>query len=246
MCIYIFFFQWGGAIVLTENSRRENKTYRALQIDYTALVDTDRLPEDTSGFTLGSIIDIVRQLFATLIARVTTNLEPQDLIRMIIISDQLDRPISTTLSRVSDFTVETILSRIQTVLQSKDTIVLDEGFTVNVTVVKRPVGSGRNRKAINPEVDRLTKGSITSIRKDSDGVCCAMAILLGKANHDNDPDLPTLRHQKCNMLMRRAYALHAATGVPVGPCGLPEIAVFERHLDVQVIVISTKHKNEVR
>lgn len=245
MCIYIF-FQWGDAIVLTENSRRENKTYKALQIEYSALVDTDHLPEDTSGFTLGSVIDIVRQLFATLITRVTTNLEPQDLIRMIIMSDQLDRPISTTLTRVSDFTVETILSRIQTVLQSKDTIELDEGFTVNVTVVKRPVGSGRNRKAVNPEVDRLKKGSIISIRKDSDGVCCAMSILLGKANHDNDPEWETLRKQSHDLLMRRAHALHAVTGVSVGPCGLPEIAVFERHLNVQVIVISTKYKNEVR
>lgn len=228
-----------------ENRRSENRRFKALQIEYSAMIDTDRLPENVVGARLPDVMDLVRSLFQSLISRATEGLEPQDLIRFVVMTEYLDRPISTVLTRVSDFTVETILSCVQKVLQSKDQIALDEGFTVNVIVVKRPLGAGRNVKVINPEVDGLKKKSIINIKKDDLGVCCAMAIILGKAILTKDPEVRTLQDRRSNVLTRKALALHASTGVPEGPCGFEEITTFERHMDVQVIVISCENMNQV-
>ncbi|KAG8192310.1 hypothetical protein JTE90_002131 [Oedothorax gibbosus] len=141
--------------------------------------------------------------------------------------------------------VEVLLNCITRVLQSKDTITLDEGFFINIVKIRRPVGSGRNRKVVNADVDRLTKGSVITIREDAVGLCCAMAILLGKAIHEQDLDLPTLKKKTCDVLMRKAMKLHADTEVSEGPCGFEEIGNFERFLDVQVIVISSKELQKV-
>ena len=51
--------------------------------------------------------------------------------------------------------------------------------------------------------------------------------------------------QKNTMLLRRALVLHAETSIPEGECELQEIEVFERHLNMQVI-ISTAALNKIK
>lgn len=72
-----------------------------------------------------------------------------------------------------------------------------------------------------------------------------MAIFLGKAILENHKDLPTLRRRTNDLLLRKAIQLHASAGIPEGSCGFNEIALFERHLDVQIIVIGPENIKEV-
>ncbi|GBM88632.1 hypothetical protein AVEN_182806-1 [Araneus ventricosus] len=131
--------------------------------------------------------------------KATANLEPQDLIRLVLMSEQ------TYLMRVSDMSVESFLGRVLHVLQSKEEVKLDEAFTVNNVIIRRPVGGGRNRRVFIPEEDRIRKSSVIHItNKDDLNVCCAKAILLGKAFLENDPQLNTLRKQSCDLLTRKA------------------------------------------
>ncbi|GFY74898.1 uncharacterized protein TNIN_225431 [Trichonephila inaurata madagascariensis] len=58
-------------------------------------------------------------------------------------------------------------------------------------------------------------------------------------------DLRSLREKDCCLLQRHAIALHQKTGVPQGPCGFEEIALFEQYLKIQVIVVSTTALNQV-
>ncbi|GBN11555.1 hypothetical protein AVEN_246253-1 [Araneus ventricosus] len=51
-------------------------------------------------------------------------------------------------------TVESFLGR---VLQSKEEVKLDEGFSVNNVIIRRLVGGGRNRRVFIPEEDRIRK-----------------------------------------------------------------------------------------
>lgn len=242
---FFFFFQIDGAIILIEKKRRKQVRFGAEEISYTAMVDTDRLPENARGMTLGSIIDVVRQLFNRLLTMATANLEPHDLIRFVIFSDELDLPISTMLRQVSEMTVETILSCVMKVLQSKKNIRLDEAFSIDVVTVKRPRGGAGHMRPINPDVCRLNKRSIVSIEDAGTHLCCAMALLLGKAYLENDPDWRTLIKKDCTLLQRRAMHLHRVTGVPEASCGSIEISIFERYLDIQAIVIGPDNIKEV-
>lgn len=194
--------------------------------------------------SLGQIISLVKALFQKIIDSATVGLDDKDYIRICVFHDRLDKPISTGKLEIRSMTVESIMSRIMKVIQSKEDIALDEGFSVDVAVIRRPRGGAR--KKINVvDVDRLKKRSIHSILEDEYGVCCAKAILLALVFVDGDPEIETLRHPRNTVLLRRALALHEATKIPVGPCGLQEIEEFEKYLKVQVVVISTAALNKV-
>ncbi|KFM58679.1 hypothetical protein X975_07314, partial [Stegodyphus mimosarum] len=206
----------------------------------------ERLPLNVQGVPMVRMPDTVRELFQQLIRRTTTDLGPSDLIRFCIQADGLDKPISTSLMSVSSFTVEKILAAVMKVLQSKDKIELDVGFTVDVITIKRPVGAGRNRKVINISVDRLSKSSILAIPYDDEGLCCAKAIVYALAHLNKDTRaINALRDRRNPTLMNRTRELHLDANVPLGPCTFTEIAIFKEHLDTQIAVFSSDNLNRV-
>ncbi|KAG8173354.1 hypothetical protein JTE90_011604 [Oedothorax gibbosus] len=232
------------AIVLSEKRRRRNPRFNVEEVSYDALVDCDRIPQSSRGMPLISIIEVVRLLFHVLLMRATVDMDPHDMIRFILFADELDRPISTCLMQVSQMTVEVLFAAVLKVLQSKSTIKLDEGFAIEVVKIRRPRGGARNARPVNPNVDRLKKTSVFAIDDEGTHLCCAMSLILGKAIIENDADLPTLRKRANKLLMRKAMQLHTTAGVPEGPCGFSEIAIFERHLNIQVIVIGPENIKE--
>ncbi|GFU31440.1 uncharacterized protein NPIL_147201 [Nephila pilipes] len=201
-----------SAFRIVEKCRRPNKKFNSEEAIFQVIVDPDRWLMSNGAPTIGQTTDAIRTLFETLLRRVTSSLEPTDLMRVIIFSDHLDRPISTHLMLVSEMSVEKIMACAVKVLQSKSEVRLDEGFNVEIITIRRPVGS---------------------------------AILLAIAEVEKDADLKSLRRKDCDLLKRRAIALHQKTGVPQGPCGFEEIALFEQNLKMQVVVISTTASNQV-
>ncbi|XP_035232165.1 uncharacterized protein LOC118203959 [Stegodyphus dumicola] len=192
------------------------------------------------------IPDTVRELFEQLIRRTTADLGPSDLIRFCIQAEGLDKPISTSLMTVSTLTVEKILAAVMKVLQSKDKIELDTGFSVDVITIRRPVSVGRNRKVIIISVDRLSKRSILAIPYNEEGLCCAKAIVYALAHLKKDSSaINALRNHRRPTLMNRARQLHLDANVPLGPCTFAEIAIFEDHLDTQIAVFSSENLNRV-
>lgn len=228
--------QIDNALIIREKSRRSFKKFPVQQITFEARVDINKLPQSS----LDDVVNLVKRLFDNLLERTTENLNGQDQIRFVFLCDRLDRPISTGLVRVDEITVERLLSTILKVLQSNEEIFLDESFRIDVITVRNPVGGGRCNKFLNVKIDALKKRSVLSVEIDDDyNVCCAKAIVLGKAHIEKDDDFKTLKRKDCNLLLRKALALHAAAGVPEGICGFDEIRVFEDHLDLQIVVIST-------
>lgn len=189
----------------------------------------------------------LKVLFRNLLTRGTEGLRPTDLIRICIQAVGLDKPISTSLMPVSSLTVEKVLSTVMKVLQSKEEIRLDEGFTADVLTIRRDVGAGGQRKKItNVEVDRLTKRSVLSIPSDDQGLCCAKAIVYALAHLHNDRSaIKSLQDRERPALTNRALQLFKAAGITPGPCTYEEIAVFEEHLNVQIVVFSTANLNKV-
>ncbi|XP_042900957.1 uncharacterized protein [Parasteatoda tepidariorum] len=238
--------QLNDAIILEPLHQRENHRYQASERIYRARIDVDKLPSDLIDRPLITAKEAVRDLFRLLMDRTFNNLKPTDLVRFCIQADGLDKPISTTLMPVSEFTLEKLLSVVLKVLQSKDKIKLDSGFLVDVITVRRDVGAGRHLKVINADVDRLRKSSIITIDFDNEGLCCAKAILRAIAHVDQDKKaINTLRDKRRPALLNRARKLHEDAGVSIGPCTYREIAVFENYLDTQIVVFSTTNSNRM-
>lgn len=238
--------QLNAAIILQEHRRRRNANFNAEEITYRARIDPDLIPDSVAGVPMRTIVDIVRELFEELLRRTTEDLAPTDLIRFYIEADGLDRPISTTLMPVADFTVEKILSAVMKVLQSKTEIQIDNGFLVDVITIRRDVGAGKNRKVINIEVDRLRMKSVFAVPIDPQGLCCAKAIVYALAHLRGDTTaINAIRRPTRPALLNRAKELHEAAGVPLGPCTYKEIATFEDHLNVQIVVFSAEAMNRV-
>lgn len=150
--------------------------------------------------------------------------------------------------RVSQLTVEKILSAVMKVLQSKSEIRLDISFTVDIITIQVDVGGGKgNQKVNNISFDRLRKRSILSIPVDNQGLCCSKAIVFALAHLNNDRrGINAMRDRRRPALLSRAKQLHVDAGVPVGPCTYAEIQIFESFLDVQIVVISSENLNKVR
>ena len=240
-----FIFQLSDAISLELRTRRRIAKYRGEEVTYRASIDTSRLPQHLQDNSIVATIECVKQLFENLKDRCTEDLRPSDLIRICIQANGLDKPISTCLIPVSSLTVEKLMSTVMKVLQSKEEIKLDDGFTVDVITIRRDVGAGR-RKLINVEIDRLEKRSIISVPTDNEGLCCAKSIVYALAYLENDRStINALRDVRRPALVKRAKALHENAGVPLGPCTYEEIAIFEEYLDVQIVVISTQNMNKV-
>ncbi|XP_054708455.1 uncharacterized protein LOC129218254 [Uloborus diversus] len=235
-----------NAVQLNVHSGRQNKKYNANQVVFRARVDTEKLPTELQTNPLAAARESVRELFRLLIERSTEGLKPSDLIRFCIQSDGLDRPISTRLMPVSELTLEILLAAVLKVLQSKDQIMLDSTFFVDIVTLRRDVGAGRICKVVNYEVDRLRKQSILSIPMIEEGTCCAMSIVFALAHlQKNTKLIDVLRNRRRSTLQNRARELHVAAGVPIGPCTYAEVSEFEKHLDIQIVVISTDNLNKV-
>lgn len=231
---------------MEERYRRTNKKYQGEESSLRMRIDPERLPPQLRNNTVLSTVEAVKLMFRLLIRRVTDGLRATDLVRICIQAAGLDKPISTTLMPVSSMSVEKVLSLTMKVLQSKEEIRLDEGFMTDVITIRRDAGEGRNRPVMNVEIDRLIKKSILSIPNDDSGLCCAKAIVYALAHLENDrAAINAMRDRRRPALLKRAQDLHAAAGVPLGPCTYREIGIFEQHLNVQIVVISTTNLNKV-
>jgi hypothetical protein len=87
------------------------------------------------------------------------------------------------------------------------------------------------------------KGCIVQI-KNKDELCCARAIVVAKAKFDKDPQYKCIANNQKPLQGRLAHELHEAAGVPLGPCGIPEIKRFQAVLPgYQLNMVSKDHLN---
>ncbi|XP_055925802.1 uncharacterized protein LOC129957497 [Argiope bruennichi] len=181
--------------------------------------------------TLQTIVATVQRLFGILIVRTIANMAPTDLMRFCIF-------FSWTGQAYLHFTAASIGFH-----RRKSYGCNNESFEIDIVTVRRLLGAGRNRKVCNIEFDRIKKRSIISVPYDPLGLLCkGHSICLEK----NQQAINAMRNHKLHPpLENRARELHRSAGVPLGTCAFKEVALFENHLDVQVVVISSKNLNQV-
>ena len=86
-----------------------------------------------------------------LLEDVTEGMAPNDQVRFVLRSEQLETPISLSFMSVERLTAEQVFAALERVIQSNQEFRLNDTVTIDINHVKAPQGSGRKRN-----VPRLT------------------------------------------------------------------------------------------
>ena len=183
-----------------------------------------------------------------LLEEVKEGMAPNDQVRFILRSEQLETPISLPFMTVERLTAERIYSELERVIQSNQEFRLNDTVTIDINHVEAPVGSGgKGKKRTTYNIDDYLDEKHSVVRiKNNDEVCLARALVVVRAKKDNDPKYRHIKNSDRPLQREKAFDLHEAANVPLGPCGLNEVALFQQYLtDYQIMVISGDHNNSV-
>ena len=192
--------------------------------------------------------ETTHKIFHHLLEEVKEGMAPNDQIRFILRSEQLETPISLPFMPVERLTAERVYSELERVIQSNQEFRLNDTVTIDLNHVVAPAGSGgKGRKRTTYNIDDFLNEKNSVIRiKNKDDLCLARALVVARAKKDNDPRYDYIRDSRGPLQREKAFDLHEAANVPLGPCGLNEVALFQQYLsDYQIVVISGDHNNSV-
>ena len=185
-----------------------------------------------------------QSIFHHLIEDVTSDMNPNDQVRFILRSDQLQTPISIPFLPLEELTTEKVFSQIERVIQLNEDFRLNDTVTVDIIHVETPQGSGR-RTTLDIREYLKKKGSVISIN-NKDDFCLARALAVAIARIEKDPKYDQIRRSARHVQLDRALDLHQAASVPLGPCGMDEVKLLQRYLtNYQIIVVSGDHNNSI-
>ena len=225
---------------INEVRQVKSKKFRTTAMDYSVsfngLEDLDLVQESLN----------VRIIFDQLLGDVTSGMSESDLIRFVLRTQQLDKPISLPFMPVSRLTPERVFSQIERVVQSHQEFRLDESVIVDIVHVETPQGKGkRKRDNIDLESYLESKRSVVRIRNNDD-LCLARAIVVAIAKADGDKRYKLLTKHNRPAQEKAARELHRKAGVPLGPCGIPEVKQFQKHLpEYEINIVSMDHGNSI-
>lgn len=134
---------------------------------------------------------------------------------------------------------------ISNLLSSNENFEIDDTLQLNVThITMPPPGSGslkgkRKRRCFGSdnygELLR-SKRSVVRITND-DELCCAKAIVVAKAIADEDGRLKVIKDSCSHLQENLARAPHEEARVPIGPCGLDQIKLYNYRLELLFLYI---------
>ena len=190
--------------------------------------------------------ETTHKIFHHLLEEVKEGMAPNDQVRFILRSEQLETPISLPFMPVERLTVERVYSELERVIQSNQEFRLNDTVTIDLNHVVAPVGSGGKKRTTYNIDDYLDeKNSVVRI-KNKDNLCLARALVVARAKVDNDPRYNQIKRSERPLQREKAFDLHEAANVPLGPCGLNEVAMFQQYLtDYQIVIISGDHNNSI-
>ena len=188
-------------------------------------------------------------IFDRLIKDVTEGMNSTDQVRFVLSSHQLQFPISLPFCPLEQLTTEKVLAQVEKVVQSNEEFRLNDTVNIDIIRVEMPKGSGKSR------VKRTTydlreylrkKDSVIPIINNKDNLCLARALAVSIARIEKDPRYKRMLDLRCHVQRERAFDLHEAANVPLGPCGLKEVDLFQQYLvHYQIIVVSGDQNNTI-
>ena len=219
------------------HSQKFNMTAKNYSVHFNNVLDDVNLLESRNR-TYG--------IFDHLIKDVTQGMNLTDQVRFVLKSNQLQFPISLPFCLLEELTTEKVLSHVEKVVQSNEEFRLNDTVNIDVIHVAMPQGSGKRRRNIVNIRDHLKKkGSVITIN-NKDDLCLARALVVSIARIEKDPRYKSILDSRCTVQRERAFDLHEAANVPLGPCGLKEVDLFQHYLtNYEIIVVSGDQDNAI-
>ena len=181
-------------------------------------------------------LQFISRLFDQLVEDIKERcqMESNDKMRMTILHPGLMLGVFVPWRDVSAMTGEAILQEIEKVQQSNENFRINDGqMTIQITVVRLPVGSGRKPLHaglyFESENMRKNKQSIIQINNTKDVMCMARAVMVGKCNADKEEseswkqNWKNIRRSDRPMQTREAMKLLDRAKIPhTKSCGIEE------------------------
>ena len=223
-----------------------SKKYHSKKFGMTATDHKVRFNNVLADFDLLESYESTMKIFRHLLEDVTEGMAPNDKVRFILRSEQLETPISLPFMTVDDLTTERVFSQIERVIQSNQEFRLNDTVTIDINHVKTPEGRGKKKRTIFNIRDHLKeKRSLIRIN-NTDDFCLARALAVSIARIEKDPQYAQIIKSDRPVQREKAFDLHEAANVPLGPCGMNEVKLFQQYLiNYQIIVVSGAHNNSI-
>ena len=223
-------------------TKHKSKKFRMTATDHTI-----RFKNTLNQLDLIESYERTQAIFEHLLNDVTRNMNEKDQVRFVLRSDQLDTPISMPFMAVEQLTPERVFSQIERVIQSNRDFRLNDTVTVDIIHVEAPQGSGRSKRTtLNISEYLHKKGSVITINNNNDNLCLARALVVAVARIEKDPKFKTLINSRKGTQQIKAMELHQAANVPFGPCGLPEVDLFQKYLtSYEINIVSGNHNDSI-
>ena len=224
------------------------KKHNSKKFQMTATDYTIRFNDVVNDLDLLESYERTQRIFEHLLTDVTAGMDKRDRVRFVLRSDQLDTPISMPFMAVLQLTPERVFSQIERVVQSNRDFRLNDTVTVDIVHVEAHQGSGRSklkRDILDIREYLHKKGSVITI-KNNDNLCLARALVVAVAKAENALNYRNLIRSNRSMQEKEAKKLHAAANVPLGPCGIPEVKMFQKHLTkYEINIVSGNQDNAI-
>ena len=193
-----------------------------------------------------SLHEQLHEIFQQILDETIGGVPPQDQLRFLLHSNQLDKPIHFPFMTADRLTSERILAEFERVIQSNQEFRLNDTVEINLIHGSMPVGGkGNKRSEVNLEKHLKKKKSIIRIQNENE-LCMARALVVAKSKLDNDPRERQIRDHRRPMQTRLAQKLHQNAGVPLGPCGIDQAKLFQAYLtDYQINIVSKEYSNNI-
>ncbi len=118
-------------------------------------------------------------MFTDILSEAKADIEPNDLAVVIVDHKSLDNSIVVPLQPAEQIDANSVMSKIQNVLQSEESLTLNESVTVTVGTIHMPKATGKRIKSINvvdvPNNSLVYKNAFAYINND-DKLCMAKSI----------------------------------------------------------------------
>ena len=226
--------------VIENVKKTKSKKFRMSATDYSI-----RFNNTVSDLDLLESYERTQKIFEHLLNDVTAGMNEKDQVRFVLRSTQLDTPISLPFMTVRKLSPEYIFSQIERVIQSNQDFRLNDTVVVDIVHDEAPQSSGRKRTILDIGEFLHKKRSIITI-ENNDDLCLARALVVAIAKIEKDPRYKSLRDSRNTVQERKARELHELANVPLGPCGIPEVQMFQNHLtDYEINIVSADHDNSI-
>ena len=224
------------------------KKYHSKKFGMTATDHRVRFNNVLADFDLLESYESTLKIFHHLLEEVTEGMAPNDKVRFILRFEQLETPISIPFLSVEELTTERVFSQIERVIQSNQEFRLNDTVTIDINHVESPQGRGKSKsKRTTLNIREHLKAKKTIIRiNNEDDFCLARALAVAIAKIENDPKYNQIKDSRGHIQLDRALDLHQAANVPLGPCGIEEVKLFQNYLsNYQIIIVSGTHNNSI-